>query len=100
MPKTLEELEEWARLLRKESHPLAETMEEIAEGWRADKDLVTAKADPYQYDEEADARLIAAAPDMLKMLEDIALEIRRGQDISECYSEIADTIEKAKGEQE
>jgi hypothetical protein len=36
MPKTLEELEEWARLLREENHPLADTMEEIAEGWRAD----------------------------------------------------------------
>jgi len=36
MPKTLEELEEWSRLLRKENHPLADTMEEIAEGWRGD----------------------------------------------------------------
>jgi len=36
MAKKLEELEEWARLLRKENHPLAETMEEIAEGWRKD----------------------------------------------------------------
>jgi len=36
MTKTLDELEEWARLLRKESHPLADTMEEIAEGWRED----------------------------------------------------------------
>jgi len=32
MPKTLDELEKWARLLRKENHPLADTMEEIACG--------------------------------------------------------------------
>ena len=70
MPKTLDELEEWARLLRKENHPLAETMEEIAEGWR----------------------------DTLHMLEEVALHIRRGQDISEWYSEVVDTIEKAKGD--
>ena len=48
---------------------------------------------------EANAHLIAAAPEMLEMLEEVALQIRRGQDISEWYSEIVDTIEKAKGEQ-
>ena len=37
--------------------------------------------------------------EMLEMLEEIALQIRLGQDISEWYSEIVDTIEKAKGEQ-
>ena len=44
---------------------------------------------------EANAHLIAAAPELLEMLEKIALQIRRGQDISEWYSEIVDTIEKA-----
>ena len=48
----------------------------------------------------ANACLMAAAPDMLEMLEEIALEIRRGQDISEWYSGIVDTIAKAKGETE
>ena len=35
---------------------------------------------------------------MRAALEEIALQIRRGQDISEWYSEIVDTIEKARGE--
>ena len=69
---------------------------DLTAGWS----VVATEADPNKHSPEADAWLIAAAPDMLKMLEDIALEIRRGQDISEWYSEIADTIEKAKGEQE
>ena len=47
---------------------------------------------------EANANLIAAAPEMLEMLEEIALQINLGQDISEWYSEIVDTIEKARGE--
>jgi len=68
---------------------------ELTEGWF----VIATEADPNKYSPETDASLIAAAPDMLKMLEDIALEIRRGQDISEWYSEIAETIEKAKGEQ-
>ena len=38
------------------------------------------------------------APEMLEMLEEIALQINLGQDISEWYSEIVDTIEKARGE--
>jgi hypothetical protein len=55
MPKTLEELDEWARLLRKENHPLADTMEEIAEGWRADKDLVIEEClNVIRYCEDAD----------------------------------------------
>ena len=36
--------------------------------------------------------------ELLEMLEEIAVQLRRGQDIYEWYSEIADTIEKAKGE--
>ena len=40
----------------------------------------------------------AAASEMLEMLEEIAIQIRRGQNISEWYSEIVDTIEKAREE--
>ena len=36
MAKTLAELDEWIRLLRKENHPLADTLQEIADSWRAD----------------------------------------------------------------
>ena len=48
--------------------------------------------------EDANAHLIAAAPELLEMLEEIALQINLRQDISEWYSEIVDTIEKAHGE--
>ena len=47
-----------------------------------------------------DLRLMAAAPEMLEMLEEIARQLRQGEDIYEWYSEIADTIKKAKGEQQ
>lgn len=72
---------------------IGEAVCSLGDGWC----VVASEANPNEYEPEADARLIAAAPNMLEMLEEITFQIRRGQDISEWYSEIIDTIKKAKG---
>jgi len=94
MPKTLEELEEWARLLRKENHPLAETMEEIAEGWRTDKAPLTALLEAAEIIEARIAYYASLYEESVPNIEEWGYTDNSGD-----MAKLRQAISKAKGEQ-
>jgi len=67
------------------------------ESWLEMRDRTQPERDKNDQEEMANQRLQKMAPEMLEMLEYFKIDIERGQDISEHYSDIVDLIDKAKG---